>query len=61
MGKRPKEEKPGGEKTKRGKDLAPYICIYIELEGLYVNKIYWDHKLECLYIYVLKYIFNSLS
>ena len=24
MGKRPKGEKPGGEKTKRGKDLAPY-------------------------------------
>ena len=32
MGKRPKGEKPGGEKTKRGKDQAPRRSME-EFEG----------------------------
>ena len=32
MGKRPKEEKTGGEKTKREKDLEPYILVMFTRE-----------------------------
>ena len=54
MGKRPKGEKPGGEKTKRGKDLAPNIwhmsgfCVYVH--AMSFSNVYFrivEHAMHC--------------
>ena len=46
MGKRPKGEKSGGEKTKRGKDLAPLIRFNVEITSILLKVYHLNEALE---------------